>query len=202
MLDLQGNLPCFTGIYADGEYEVRFIDEMPITPVDLFIMDRGYYDFERLFKINQAGALFVIRAKKKMRFGVSQSREVNRSKGLRTDQIIFLSNSRKFYPTALRRIVYFDFETQKRFVFLTNNFDLPAETIAQIYKLRWQVELFFRWIKQHLLLKSLLSRSKTASASKFTPRWQLSCSSLSPKNASTFPKLFTNYFPFSLFPLV
>ena len=158
MLDLQGNIPCFTSIYADGEHEVKFIDEMPITSGDLFVMDRGYYDFERLFKINQEGAFFVIRAKKKMRFWVSQSQKIDRSKGIRADQIIFLSNSRKLYPAALRRIVYFDFETQKRFVFLTNHFELPAETIALIYKQRWQIELFFRWIKQHLLVKALLSR--------------------------------------------
>jgi hypothetical protein len=160
MLDLQGNIPCFTSIYADGEHEVRFIDEMPITTGDLFVMDRGYYDFERLFKINEARAFFVIRAKKKMRFWVSHSRKVDRRKGLLADQTIFLSNSRRLYPEALRRVVYFDFETQKRFIFLTNHFELPAETIALIYKQRWQIELFFRWIKAHLLIKSLLSRSE------------------------------------------
>ena len=160
LLDLQGDIPCFTSIYADGEHEVKFIDEMPITLGDLFVMDRGYYDFERLFKINTAGAFFVIRAKKKLRFWVSQSRKIDRSKGIRADQIIFLSNSRKLYPSTLRRVVYFDFETQKRFVFLTNLFELPAETIALIYKQRWKIELFFRWIKGHLLIKSLLSHSE------------------------------------------
>ena len=127
-------------------------------------MDRGYIDFGHLYRFTQQSAFFVIRAKKNLDYGRRSYRAVDLSTGLRSDQTIVLTGQKtsKLYPDPLRRITYFDVETKRRFVFLTNNFVLPALTIALLYKYRWQIELFFKWIKQHLRIKAFYGTSKNA----------------------------------------
>ena len=137
---------------------------MPIEAGSFYVMDRGYLDFARLFVLHQLGAFFVIRAKRSLRYVRVHSLPVEKSTGVRSDQIIDLAieHSRQGYPERLRRIRFFDEETQRFFVYLTNNFALPALTIAQLYKSRWQVELFFKWIKQHLRIKRFMGTSVNA----------------------------------------
>ena len=128
------------------------LDALVLEPGAFYIMDRGYIDFGRLYTFTQSLAFFVIRAKSDLDYARRCCRGVDKSTGLRSDQTIILKGRKtsQLYPDALRRISYFDAETDKRFVFLTNNFILPAETIAELYRCRWQVELFLKWIKQHL----------------------------------------------------
>lgn len=164
LLDLRGPIPTFIYI-SDGKlHDVHALDLIPIEPGSFYVMDRGYLDFERLHTFQDLGAFFIIRAKRTLKYVRVQSREVDSSTGVRSDQIIHLKifYSQKGYPDRLRRIRYFDPETQRFFVYLTNNFTLPPLTIALLYKSRWQVELFFKWIKQNLRIKSFFGTSPNA----------------------------------------
>jgi hypothetical protein len=164
LLNLRGNIPEFIHI-SDGKlHDVKVLDILVPQPGAFYIMDRGYVDFSRLYSLEQAYARFVTRAKRRMKFQRRYSRPVDKSTGLRCDQTIVLTGtlSAKDYPVALRRIRYVDPETKKGFIFLTNDFALPALTIAQLYKARWQVELFFKWIKQHLRIKAFYGTSENA----------------------------------------
>ena len=163
LIDLRGNIPSFIHI-SDGKlHDVNILDQLLIEPGAFYVMDRGYVDFERLHKLHRAGAFFVTRAKSNMNALRRYSRKVDRSTGLICDQDIILNvyHSKSSYPDALRRIRYRTSEG-KTLVFLSNNFDLPALTIAQLYRCRWQVELFFKWIKQHLHIKSFFGISENA----------------------------------------
>lgn len=164
LMDLRGSIPCFVRISSARMHDVNILDELFWEPGALYIMDRAYTDFARLYEFTLSFAFFVIRAKKNLDFSRRSYRHVDKSTGLRCDQTIILKGPRssKQYPAPLRRISYFDSETKKRFVFLTNNFILPALTIAQLYKCRWKVELFFKWIKQHLRIKSFFGTSENA----------------------------------------
>jgi IS4 transposase len=164
LLDLRGNIPDFIVISDGKTHDVNILDEMNYIPGAFYIVDRGYVDFERLFRLHQSGAFFVTRAKRRMRFKVVKSRPVNKDEGLRCDQTIRLTgtDSATDYPERLRRVKYLDPETGKRLVFLTNNFLLSAKTIADLYRQRWQVELFFKWIKQHLRVKAFYGYSENA----------------------------------------
>ena len=164
LIDLRGNIPCFVRMTHGKTHDVTVLDTLPIEPGAFYVMDRGYLDFGRLYRLKSGLAFFVTRAKSNIDFSRRSSRRVDRTTGLRSDQTIVLRGPKtsKLYPEPLRRVVYRDAETGKRFVFLTNNFDLPALTIAHLYKCRWQVELFFRWIKQHLRIKSFFGTSPNA----------------------------------------
>ena len=161
LIDLRGNIPCFVLITHGKTHDVKVLDALPIEVGAFYVMDRGYLDFGRLHRFTLDLAFFVTRAKTNLDFSRRSSRRVDKTTGLRSDQTIVLNGPKTsaLYPDPLRRISYCDPETAKRFVFLTNNFDLPALTIANIYKKRWQVELFFRWIKQNLGIKSFYGTS-------------------------------------------
>jgi len=164
LLDLRGNIPSFIHI-SDGKlHDVNILDELIPEPGAFYIMDRGYLDFARLYLLTLYASFFVIRAKSNFKFRRLYSHPIDKTTGLQCDQTILLTGieSSKDYPEKLRRIKYFDAETQKRFVFLTNNFTLPALTIAQLYKCRWKVELFFKWIKQHLRIKKFYGTSENS----------------------------------------
>ena len=164
LLDLRGNIPCFLRISHGKMHDVNILDELPIEPGAFYIMDKAYIDYARLYRLHQQAAFFLTRAKKNLDAKRRESRIVDKTTGLRSDQTIVLAGvkSSQSYPEALRRIHYYDIETGKRFVFLTNNFVLPALTIAQLYKCRWQIELFFKWIKQHLRIKAFYGTSPGA----------------------------------------
>lgn len=164
IMDLNGSIPTFIHITDGKMHDVNFLDIMVPEQDSIYIMDRGYLDFERLYKIHLAGSTFVIRAKKSLKFKRVYSNKVDKSIGLRCDQTINLTGyyQRKYYPEKLRRIKFYDHVTNKRFVFLTNNFDLDAITVAELYKNRWQIELFFKWIKQHLRIKNFYGTSSNA----------------------------------------
>ena len=164
LLDLHGNIPTFIGITNGKVSDVTMLDEIPIEAGAFYVIDRGYIDFERLYVFTLSAAFFVVRTKKNILLQRRYSHEVDQSAGVRSDHTVILTaiNSVKVYPDALRRITYVDPETLKRFRFLTNNFVLPALTIAMIYKSRWQVELFFKWIKQHLRIKAFYGTSENA----------------------------------------
>lgn len=164
MLSLQGNLPAWAAITEANFPDMKMLDQIPITPGAFYVMDRGYLDFIRLFRINQEGGFFVVRTKHHVKFAVSASRRVDKSTGLRCDQTIRLTSnwSVKSYPRVLRRIRIYDAENKVTLVLLTNHFDLPALVIAELYLKRWQVELFFKWIKQHLRIRSFYGRSENA----------------------------------------
>ncbi len=164
LLDLRGNIPTFIHI-SDGKlHDVNVLDILIPEPGAFYIMDRGYLDFKRLFTLDQTRTFFVIRAKKNIKFKRRYSHNVDKSNGLRCDQTIILTglNSKNDYPQPLRRIKYYDHKTNKAFNFLTNNFTIPAQTVADLYRHRWQVELFFKWIKQHLRIKSFFGTSANA----------------------------------------
>lgn len=164
LLDLRGNIPTFIHI-SDGKlHDVNVLDILLPEPGAFYIMDRAYVDFERLFTLQLAGAFFVIRAKSNTRFQRRYSQPVEKSGGVRCDQTIVLTgvNSANDYPMPLRRVKYHDENTRKTFNFLTNNFVIPAQTVADLYRYRWQVELFFKWIKQHLRIKSFFGTSENA----------------------------------------
>lgn len=164
LLNLRGNIPSFIKI-TDGKVgDVNILDELIAEPGSFYIMDRGYLDFERLYLLKQALAFFVIRAKENMNFHRVYSHEVDKATGLKCDQTIVLRGIKtsEKYPEQLRRVRYFDIENNKDLTFLTNNFILPALKIAQLYKCRWQIELFFKWIKQHLRIKSFFGTSENA----------------------------------------
>jgi hypothetical protein len=164
LLDLRGNIPTFIHI-SDGKlHDVNALDLLPLEPGAYYIMDRGYLDFKRLYTFNQIPAFFVTRAKANMRYKRRYSHPVDKDTGLRCDQTIMLTGfyARKDYPDTLRRVKFHDAVTGRTLVFLTNNFTLPAITIAQLYRRRWQVELFFKWIKQHLRIKRFYGTSENA----------------------------------------
>ncbi len=164
LIDLRGNIPCFVHISSGKMHDVNALDLLLLEPGAFYVMDRGYIDFARLYGFQQNAAFFVTRAKKNLQCRGIARRRVNKSTGLRCDQTIRLTgkDSRHTYPAPLRRIKYIDPETGKRFVFLTNNFVLAARTIAELYKCRWQVELFFKWIKQNLRIKTFFGLSENA----------------------------------------
>jgi hypothetical protein len=164
LLDLRGSIPCFVHISHGKMHDVNALDLLPIEPGAFYVMDRGYVDFERLYRFTQASALFVTRGKRNLDCTRRERRAVDKTTGLRSDQTIVLAGpqSSRLYPDPLRRIAFYDAEHQRRLVFLTNNFALPALTIAQLYKSRWRVELFFKWIKQHLRIKAFYGTSENA----------------------------------------
>ena len=164
LLDLRGPIPSFIDI-TDGKFaDVNILDILIPEAGSFYIMDRGYLDFSRLYAMHQAHATFITRAKSNTQYRRLYSRLVDKTTGLRCDQTILLTGvqSAKDYPEPLRLIKFFDSETNKRFAFLTNNFKIDALTVAQLYKCRWKVELFFRWIKQHLRIKDFLGTSQNA----------------------------------------
>src|SRR5438132_4171185 len=164
LLDLHGNIPTFIGITDGTVHDVNMLDAILPEAGAFSVMDRGYIDFERLFVFTLSAAFFVVRTKENILLQRRYSHPVDKSTGVRSDHTVVLTamNSIKAYPDALRRVSYLDIQTRKRFQFLTNNFVLPALTIAQIYKSRWQVELFFKWIKQHLRIKAFYGTSENA----------------------------------------
>jgi len=164
LLDLRGSIPTFISISQGKMADVRVLDELVLEPGSFYVMDRGYVDFRRLYGFVLAAAFFVTRSKSGLKFNRLESRPVDPSTGVRSDQFVRLRNpsSLKHYPDKLRRIHYVDAETQKHLVFLTNNFELPAWTVALLYKSRWKVELFFKWIKQHLRIKHFYGTSDNA----------------------------------------
>jgi IS4 transposase len=177
VLAVAAELPDFCTLVDGGVHDVNFLDDIDFRPGSYYALDRGYVDYKRLKKIHQAGAWFVTRAKSNMSFYVVQSRRVDKASGLRCDQTIRLkgAKARRNYPEPLRRICYYDAQTQKQIVFLTNNFVLPALIIAAIYKRRWEIELFFRWIKQHLRLRGFYSNSRNGVAAQI---WTALCAHL------------------------
>jgi hypothetical protein len=164
LLDLRGNIPDFIVVSGGKTHDVNILDQLSYILGAYYIMDRGYVDFTRLYRLHQSQAFFVTRAKRHMRFGTAESRPVDKAAGLRCDQTIRLTgqNTRTGYPESLRRIKYRDPESGRSLVFLTNAFDLSALMIAELYRQRWQVELFFKWIKQHLRIKSFYGYSENA----------------------------------------
>lgn len=164
LVDLRGNIPCFVHISSGKMHDVKALDHLPLEPGAFYVMDRGYIDFARLYVFQEHMAFFVTRAKKNLQYRCKAQRPVDTNTGLRCDQTIVLSGakSRAQYPARLRRVKYVDPATGKRLVFLTNNFVLDALTIARLYKSRWQVELFFKWIKQHLRIKRFFGTSENA----------------------------------------
>jgi hypothetical protein len=164
LLDLKGSIPRFLCITDGSVHDVNILDQLPIEPGALYVMDRGYTDFARLYAFNQGHAFFLLREKSNLDFTRIESRPVDKSTGLRCDQTIRLRGPRTstLYPIPLRRVGYYDTDTGLKLVFLTNNFTLPALTIARLYKCRWNVELFFKWIKQHLRIKAFFGTSENA----------------------------------------
>jgi len=164
LLDLHGNIPTFIRVTDGKVHDVNILDEIIPEAGAFYVMDRGYVDFDRLYFFTLCSAFFVLRTKENVLLQRRYSHPVDHSTGVRSDHTVILTaiESVKVYPDALRRVSYLDTETNKRLKFLTNNFVLPAFTIAQIYKCRWQVELFFRWIKQHLRIKSFFGTSANA----------------------------------------
>lgn len=164
LLDLRGSIPASVYVTGGQVHDVNLLDQLLLEVGAFYLMDRGYVDFARLHLFTQASAFFITRAKKNLQFYLRTSRPVDRSSGLRCDQTIRLTGIRtaQRYPDVLRRIVYFDAEKESRLIFLTNNFLLLPLTIARLYRARWQVELFFRWIKQHLHIKAFYGTSVNA----------------------------------------
>ena len=164
LLDLHGNIPTFIRITDGTVHDVNILGEIFPEAGAFYVMDRGYIDFERLYVFTLCSAFFVVRTKENVLLQRRYSHPVDKTTGVRSDHTVILTaiESAKVYPDALRRVSYLDMETRKRFKFLTNNFVLPALTIAQIYKCRWQVELFFKWIKQHLRIKAFYGTSENA----------------------------------------
>jgi len=164
LLDLHGNIPTFIGITDGKVHDVNILDEILPEAGAFYVMDRGYLDFERLYVFTLSSAFFVVRTKSNVLLQRRYSHPVDKTTGVRSDHTVILTaiNSAEAYPDPLRRVTYLDVETRKRFKFLTNNFTLPALTIAQVYKSRWQVELFFKWIKQHLRIKAFYGTSENA----------------------------------------
>jgi hypothetical protein len=164
LLDLRGSIPSLVIITHGKIHDVTILDQLIFEPGAFYIVDRGYLDFARLYVIHQSSAFFVTRAKSNFSFKRLYSRPVDKSTGVQCDQIIILEGfyARKDYPEKLRRIRYFDVTQNKRLVFLTNNFMLPALTIAQLFQCRWQIELFFKWIKQHLRIKAFYGTTENA----------------------------------------
>ena len=164
LLDLRGSIPSFLSITKATRHDVNGLDDFIPEAGAFYILDRGYVDFMRLHRLRQAGAFFVVRARNDLRFRLVASRAVMKTQGVRCDQVIALTYERSVrdYPENLRRIRFYDVERKLPLVFLTNNFVLPASTIAELYKRRWQIELFFKWIKGHLRIKHFWGNSANA----------------------------------------
>ncbi len=164
LINLRGNIPEFIHISDGKMHDVKVLDILIPEAGSFYVMDRGYVDYTRLYNLHQASAFFVTRAKSNFTCRRLYSNPVDKSTGLRSDQTVVLTAfyAKKNYPDKIRRIVFVDLETAKRFTFITNNFVQPALTIAKLYKARWQVELFFKWIKQHLRIKSFYGTSSNA----------------------------------------
>jgi transposase len=164
LLDLHGNIPSFITITDGKVHDVNILDVLIIEPGSFYIMDRGYIDYERLYSIHKSHGYFVIRGKSNLLFRRQYSRAVDKTSGLKCDQTIMLSDPKSSinYPEPLRRIKYTDPVTGKTYVFITNNFELAPKVITDLYKSRWQIELFFKWIKQHLRIKAFFGTSENA----------------------------------------
>ena len=164
LLDLRGNIPTYLWITEAKVHDVNILDELIPEPGSFYILDRGYIDFQRLFTLNTDKAHFVVRAKRNLKFQRIYSHPIDKSTGLKCDQTIVLPNyyTSKDYPEKLRRVKFYDSERDKDLVFLTNNFNLDAITICELYKCRWQIEIFFKWIKQNLRIKSFYGTSPNA----------------------------------------
>ena len=164
LLDLRGDIPCWVHVTPASVHDVNALDLLPIEVGSFYIMDRGYLDFERLFSMHHKAAFFITRTKNNTKYRRVYSHHVDKSTGLRCDQTVVLTGfyARKDYPDKLRVVKFVEMDTGKRYTFLTNNFTLAALTIAKLYKLRWRVELFFKWIKQHLRIKVFFGTSENA----------------------------------------
>ena len=164
LLDLRGAIPAFVTVSTGKLHDVNVLDVVPLEAESIVTMDRAYVDFRRLYTIHRLPAYFVVRAKRNVLFRRLRSAPVDKGAGVRADQSVMLktTRSREFYPEALRRVVFYDTAKARRLVFLTNHFDIPAPTVAEIYRQRWQVELFFKWIKQHLRIKAFFGTSPNA----------------------------------------
>ena len=163
-MNLRGSIPEFIHITDGTVHDVNILDLLVPTPGAFYIMDRAYLDFQRLYTLHQEKAFFISRAKTNFKFKRRYSHEVNKDTGVQCDQTVMLTTHypSKNYPEPLRRIRFYDVEKHKRLIFLTNNFELPATTIAELYKSRWHIEIFFKWIKQHLRIKSFYGTSENA----------------------------------------
>jgi hypothetical protein len=164
LIDLRGSIPCFVHVSHGKLHDMTVLDSLPIEPGAFYVMDRAYTDFARLHRFLQGAAFFVTRARRNLDCTRRERRRIDRTTGLRSDQTIVLAGPKSslLYPDPLRKIAFYDAERKQRLVFLTNNFVLPAWTISQLYKCRWQVEVFFRWIKQHLRIKRFYGTSDNA----------------------------------------
>ena len=164
LFDIKTNIPTFIQITSGGIHEINVLDSLAFETGGFYIMDKGFIDFERFYRINKDGVFFLTRAKSNFRYKRLYSAPVKKSENIRCDQTVILKNDlvSKKYPGKLRRIKYYDSETNTRLIFMTNNFDLKATEIAQLYKYRWKIELFFKWIKQHLKIKSFWGHSFNA----------------------------------------
>ena len=164
LLDLRGSIPCVIRVTDGKTHDLNFLDSLVFEPGAFYIMDRGYIDFERLYRIHQSRAFFVVRSKGNLAYRRLSHRNVDKWTGLRSDHIIQLTGplTSQYYPVPLRRVHYFDAESGNRIVVLTNHFELDALTVAQLYKARWSIELFFKWIKHHLRIKAFFGTSPNA----------------------------------------
>jgi transposase len=164
LIDLRGNIPCFIHFSTGKVHDVNALDHLVLEPGAFYMMDRGYVDYARLYRFTVEMAFFVTRAKSNMKYKRQKMHRVDKSTGLRSDYRIVLTgkDAAQDYPVPIRRVAYYDVEHKKRLVFLTNNWSLPALTIARLYKRRWQVELFFKWIKQHLRIKAFYGTTPNA----------------------------------------
>jgi hypothetical protein len=164
LLDLRGNIPCFIHFSTGKLHDVNALDHLLLEPGAFYMLDRGYVDYARLYRFTVEMAFFVTRAKSNMKYTRQKMQRVDKSTGLRSDYRIVLTgtDASQDYPVPIRRVAYYDIERKKRLVFLTNNWTLPALTIARLYKRRWQVELFFKWIKQHLRIKAFYGTTPNA----------------------------------------
>lgn len=174
MLDLKSNIPTFIDITNAEIHDVHVLDKITFEIGAFYIMDRGYIDYARLYNIQNSLAFFIIRAKKNLSFKVVKSNKIDKSTGLRCDQIIRFATPRSQaqYPMTIRRIKFMDVDTKNTYVFLTNNFEISAAAIALLYKKRWRIELFFKWIKQHLRIKVFWGENKNAV---YTQIWVAVC---------------------------
>jgi len=198
LLDLQGNIPTFIHI-SDGKlHDVNVLVLLIPEPSAFYVMDRGHVDFERLFTLHRTGRFFVIRAKSNTKYRRRYSHPGDESGGVRCDRTIALSRvkSGRDYPLPLPRIRYHDVQTSKTFNFLTNNFAIPAQTVADLYRYRWQVELFFKWIKQHLRINRSSGPPRTRSKTRFGSLSRFTSSSLSSRIALTAIRISTQFYGF------
>ena len=164
MIEVHSSIPVFIDITHGKVHDVSVLDLLTPEPGSFLVMDRGYLDFARLYTVHQVPAFFVIRAKNNLQFRRRYSHPIDKNTGVRSDQTGFLTgqHTSKRYPVSIRRVTYYSVETEKRFVFLTNNFSVTPQTVANLYKYRWQIELFFKWIKQHLRIKRFFGTSSNA----------------------------------------